>query len=101
MTDMTDIIVPPYHAQSTELRLKNGFPYFAHHRLLLINGMEDSILPIEDNFIVARHGVNKDLHARGKRSHMAIPVVRTFSAPGLTGSWQECREIARPSQKTV
>ena len=73
MRDMTDIIVPPYHAQSTELRLKNGFPYFAHHRLLLINGMEDSILPIEDNFIVARHGVNKDLHARGNRSHMGDP----------------------------
>jgi hypothetical protein len=73
MTDMTDIIVPPYHAQSTELRLKNGFPYFAHHRLLLINGMEDSIFPIEDNFIVARHGVNKDLLARGNRSHMGDP----------------------------
>jgi hypothetical protein len=31
MTDMTDIIVPPYHVQSTALKLKNGFPYFAHH----------------------------------------------------------------------
>ena len=42
-------------------------------RLLLINGMEDSIFPIEDNFIVARHGVNKDLLARGNRSHMGDP----------------------------
>jgi pimeloyl-ACP methyl ester carboxylesterase len=42
-------------------------------RLLLINGMEDSIFPIEDNFIVARRGVNKDLLARGNRSHMGNP----------------------------
>jgi hypothetical protein len=35
--------------------------------------MEDSIFPIEDNFIVARHGVNKDLLARGNRSHMGDP----------------------------
>jgi len=28
---MRDITVPPYHVQSTALRLKNGFPYFAHH----------------------------------------------------------------------
>jgi pimeloyl-ACP methyl ester carboxylesterase len=42
-------------------------------RLLLINGMEDSIFPIEDNFIAARHGVNKDLLARGNRSHMGDP----------------------------
>jgi hypothetical protein len=31
MTDLTDIIVPPYHVQSTALELRNGFPYFAHH----------------------------------------------------------------------
>jgi hypothetical protein len=42
-------------------------------KLLLINGMEDSIFPIEDNFIVARRGVNKDLLARGNRSHMGNP----------------------------
>ena len=42
-------------------------------RLLLINGMEDSIFPIEDNFIVARRGVNKDLLASGNRSHMGNP----------------------------
>jgi hypothetical protein len=35
--------------------------------------MEDSIFLIEDNFIVARRGVNKDLLARGNRSHMANP----------------------------
>jgi poly(3-hydroxybutyrate) depolymerase len=42
-------------------------------RLLLINGMEDSIFPIEDNFIVVRRGVNKDLIARGNRGHMGNP----------------------------
>jgi len=35
--------------------------------------MEDSIFPIEDNFIVARRGVNKDLLASGNRSHMGNP----------------------------
>jgi hypothetical protein len=35
--------------------------------------MEDSIFPIEDNFIVARRGVNKDLLARENRSHMGNP----------------------------
>jgi Esterase FrsA-like len=42
-------------------------------RLLLINGMEDSIFPIEDNFIVASRGVNKDLIAKGNRGHMGNP----------------------------
>jgi hypothetical protein len=40
---------------------------------LLINGMEDSIFPIEDNFIVASRGVNKDLIAKGNRGHMGNP----------------------------
>jgi hypothetical protein len=35
--------------------------------------MEDSIFPIEDNFIVARRGVNKDLLASGNRSPMGNP----------------------------
>ena len=35
--------------------------------------MEDLIFPIEDRFIVARRGVDKDLLARGNRSHMGIP----------------------------
>ena len=35
--------------------------------------MEGSISPIEDTFIVARRGVNKDLLARGNRSRMGIP----------------------------
>ena len=42
-------------------------------RMLIINGMEDSIFPIEDSFLVATRGVGKDLVARGSRSHMGNP----------------------------
>ena len=39
-------------------------------KLLVINGMEDSIFPIEDTLIVAIEGDKKDLVARGNRGHM-------------------------------
>jgi hypothetical protein len=42
-------------------------------RLLVINGMEDSIFPIEDSFIVGIRGDKKDLVARGNRQHMGNP----------------------------
>ncbi|TGD99650.1 alpha/beta hydrolase family protein [Methylobacterium nonmethylotrophicum] len=42
-------------------------------RMLVINGMEDSIFPIEDSFIVATQGTGKDLVARGDRMHMGNP----------------------------
>ena len=42
-------------------------------RMLIINGMEDSIFPIEDSFLVATAGGNKDLVARGNRGHMGNP----------------------------
>jgi hypothetical protein len=42
-------------------------------RLLVLDGMEDSIFPIEDNFIVATRGTGKDLLARGSLSHMGNP----------------------------
>jgi hypothetical protein len=42
-------------------------------RLLVINGMEDSIFPIEDSFIVGIRGEKKDLIARGNRQHMGNP----------------------------
>jgi pimeloyl-ACP methyl ester carboxylesterase len=42
-------------------------------RLLVINGMEDSIFPIEDSLIVAVQGRQKDLVARGTRGHMGNP----------------------------
>ena len=42
-------------------------------RLLVINGMEDSIFPIEDSFLVAVRGDKKDLVTRGNRGHMGNP----------------------------
>ena len=39
-------------------------------KLLAINGMEDSIFPIEDSFIIATQGDSNDLVARGNRDHM-------------------------------
>ena len=35
--------------------------------------MEDSIFPIEDNFLVGVRGDKKDLIARGNRGHMGNP----------------------------
>ncbi len=42
-------------------------------KMLVINGMEDSIFPIEDSFILASQGLHKDLLARGDRGHMGDP----------------------------
>jgi hypothetical protein len=42
-------------------------------KLLVIDGMEDSIFPIEDNYIAAATGTNKDLLARANRPHMGNP----------------------------
>jgi len=42
-------------------------------KFLIIDGMEDSIFPIEDNFLVGVRGDNKDLLARGNRQHMGNP----------------------------
>ncbi len=42
-------------------------------KLLVINGMEDSIFPIEDSLIIALQGHRKDLVARGDRQHMGNP----------------------------
>ena len=42
-------------------------------KLLVINGMEDSIFPIEDSLIVGLRGDKKDLVIRGNRGHMGNP----------------------------
>ena len=42
-------------------------------KLLVINGTEDSIFPIEDSIIVATQGSGKDLVMRGDRRHMGNP----------------------------
>jgi hypothetical protein len=53
--------------------LKSGIVDSPSCRLLALDGMEDSIFPIEDNFIVAARGVGKDLLVRGDLSHMGNP----------------------------
>jgi hypothetical protein len=42
-------------------------------RLLVVNGMDDSIFPIEDSIVAATQGGGKDLVARGDRRHMGNP----------------------------
>ena len=42
-------------------------------RMFIVNGMEDSIFPIEDSLIIASQGAKKDLLARGDRGHMGNP----------------------------
>ncbi len=42
-------------------------------KLLVINGMEDSIYPSEDSILAATQGTGKDLVARGNRRHMGNP----------------------------
>ncbi len=42
-------------------------------RLLLINGMEDSIFPIEDSMLVLRHGRVKDARFLDEKGHMGNP----------------------------
>ena len=59
--------------------------------LLLINGMEDSIFPIEDNFIVALSGDKKELVARGDRRHMGNP-----GAEDLLYNWIDNEIAGKP-----
>lgn len=42
-------------------------------KMLIVNGMEDSVFPIEDSLMVASQGAKKDLLARGDRGHMGNP----------------------------
>lgn len=59
-------------------------------KMLVINGMEDSIFPIEDSLIVATRGNRKDLIARGDRGHMGNPggenLVYEWIDAALTGT---------------
>jgi hypothetical protein len=67
----------PVEAYAADARkfslLESGVLDRASCRLLIIDGMEDSVFPIEDNFIVGLRGGNKDLLARGNRQHMGNP----------------------------
>lgn len=60
-------------------------------RLLVIDGMEDSIFPIEDNFIVAARSDKKDLLARADRGHMGNP-----GAESLLYDWIDNTVAGKP-----
>jgi hypothetical protein len=60
-------------------------------KLLVINGIEDSIFPIEDSFIVGARGKNKDLIARGNRPHMGNP-----GAEALLYNWLDDAIAGKP-----
>jgi pimeloyl-ACP methyl ester carboxylesterase len=62
-------------------------------RLLVINGMEDMIFPIEDSLLAATSGDNKDLMIIGNRRHMGNP-----EAEPIILGWIDAAiaELARP-----
>lgn len=69
-----DVAVARYAADGAKFSLLDaGILEQPSCRLLVLNGMEDSIFPIEDSFVVALSGVNKDLFAGGNLSHMGNP----------------------------
>lgn len=53
--------------------LESGTLDLPNCRVLVINGMEDSIFPIEDNFLFAKTGRHKDVITQGDRGHMGNP----------------------------
>ena len=67
-------------------------------RLLVINGMEDSIFPIEDSIIVATRGANKDLVVRGNRGHMGNPgaeeILYDWIDKAVDGALQQPRPLS-------
>ena len=66
--------VEHYAAESRKFSLiDSGIAETPTCRLLIINGMEDSIFPIEDSFLIGTQGKNKDLLARGNLGHMGNP----------------------------
>ena len=68
------IAVDQYAAESRKFSLvDSGITGTPTCQLLIINGMEDSIFPIEDSFLIGTQGKNKDLLARGNRGHMGNP----------------------------
>ncbi len=69
-----DSAVEAYAADAMKFSLiESGIADRSSCRMLIINGMEDSIFPIEDSFLVASRGVGKDLIVRGSRAHMGNP----------------------------
>ena len=66
--------VVTYAAEARKFSLlESGVLNVASCKLFLIDGMEDSIFPIEDNLIVGVRGNEKDLLARANLGHMGNP----------------------------
>lgn len=66
--------IDPYATDGRKFSLiDSGIAQTASCKLLVINGMEDSIFPIEDSLLIATEGDNKDLLVRGGRGHMGNP----------------------------
>jgi hypothetical protein len=62
--------------------LQNGIFDMPCTRLLLINGMEDTIFPIEDSLLAAKHGRVKDVRLVEGSGHMGNPL-----AEGVIYTW--------------
>jgi pimeloyl-ACP methyl ester carboxylesterase len=60
-------------------------------KLLVINGMQDSIFPIEDSILAATRGSDADLVIRGGRAHMGNP-----EAEEILNEWIDEAVAAQP-----
>ncbi len=70
----SETAISRYAADSCKFSLvESGIVGSPTCKLLVINGIEDSIFPIEDSCIEATQGTKKDLVARGDRRHMGNP----------------------------
>ena len=84
--------VARYSAEARKFSLiESGIVGTPTCRLLAINGMEDSIFPIEDTLIVALQGDRKDLVVRGDRGHMGNP-----GAEDILYAWIDDALAGRP-----
>lgn len=84
--------VARYAAEGSKFSLvESGIVGTPTCRLLVINGMEDTIFPIEDSILVAAQGDKKDLVVLGNRSHMGDP-----GAEDIVSRWIDDVVAGRP-----
>jgi hypothetical protein len=70
----TTVALADYKAQASKFSLlESGILDRPATRLLCLNGMEDSIFPIEDSILAALSGAGKEIHARAGLGHMGNP----------------------------
>ena len=70
----TNVALDRYVAEAAKFSLLDGgIVDLPTCKLLAINGMEDSIFPIEDSFLIVDRGGHKDIIVRGERGHMGNP----------------------------